>query len=389
MRKALLLLLLVPACAPKPQKAAAPPQPVPPLFVRTLQAQEGVLERESRLQARLEPERESRVAAGASGRVVLAKTPGSRVRPGEAVVVLDEKPFQDALKAAQLALAQAQANLEKAERQSQESRPALEAQLASARSNLETLRRRYEEAQALYEAGAVARLDLWALQAQLQQAEASYQNALEALSRLDRGEDLKLLRIQVEQARLQVAQAERALKEARIRAPFAGEVVEVYVRQGEFAAAGQPAFRLASLDLLAKAYLPPEEAESLEQGRFVLRQNGKEVEGRLVRKGDLPLQNRLVEVTLRPLKPLLPGPAELAYRLALARGILLPSGAVRVREGEAFVFVVKDGRALKRRVRILAEAGERLAVSGELNPGERVVYPVPESLQEGDKVEVL
>ncbi|MER3602609.1 MAG: hypothetical protein C4298_01340 [Thermus sp.] len=108
-----------------------------------------------------------------------------------------------------------------------------------------------------------------------------------------------------------------------------------------------------------------------------------------MRKGDLPLQNRLVEVTLRPLKPLLPGPAELAYRLALARGILLPSGAVRVREGEAFVFVVKDGRALKRRVRILAEAGERLAVSGELNPGERVVYPVPESLQEGDKVEVL
>jgi multidrug efflux pump subunit AcrA (membrane-fusion protein) len=389
MRKALLFLLLLAACAPKPaEKPAAQAGEAPALAVRTLVAEEGVLEREGRAQARLEPARESRVAAGVSGRVVLAREAGSRVAQGEAVVVLDEKPFQDALEAARLALAQAQANLEKAERQSRETRPALEAQLASAQANLEGARRRYQEAQALYEAGAVARLDLLALEAQLRQAEAAYQNALEALNRLDRGEDLRLLRLQVEQARLQVNQAERNLKEARIRAPFAGEVVEVYVRPGEFAAAGQPAFRLGSLDLLAKAYLPPEEVEALGQARLLLRQGGKEAEARLLRKGDLPGQNRLVEVVLTPSAPLLPGAAELVYRIPLAQGILLPAGAVRVQEGEAFVFVVEEGQARKRPVRILAQSGERVAVAG-LRPKERVVYPVPESLSEGDRVEAL
>lgn len=398
MKKALPLLLLLAACAPKPAEKQAPKtQEAPPLVVRTLKAQEGVLEREGRVQARLEPERESRVAAGTSGRVVQALDPGRRVGQGEAVVVLDERPFQEALQAARLALAQAQANLERAERQNREARPALEAQLASARANLESIRKRYEEAKALYEAGAVARLDLLALQAQLQGAEASYQSALEALSRLDRGEDLKLLRLQVEQAQLQLGQAERNLKEVRIRAPFAGEVIEVYVRPGEFALAGQSAFRLGSLDLLAKASLPPEEAETLgkAQGevRFLLRQSGKEVQAQLVRKGDLPGPNRLVEVALKPKGSLAPGTAELVYRIPLARGVLLPVGAVKVQEGEAVVFVVAaspkgEGQALKRPVQLLAQSGERVAVSG-LKPGERVVFPIPESLQEGDRVRTL
>lgn len=397
MKKALPLILLLAACAPKSTEKQAPKtQEAPPLVVRTLAAQEGVLEREGRVQARLEPERESRVAAGVSGRVVQALDPGKKVGRGEAVVVLDESPFQEALQAAKLALAQAQANLERAERQNREARPALEAQLASARANLESIRKRYEEAKALYEVGAVARLDLLALQAQLQGAEASYQSALEALSRLDRGEDLKLLRLQVEQARLQLSQAERNLKEARIRAPFAGEVIEVYVRPGEFAPAGQPAFRLGSLDLLAKAFLPPEEAQTLgnAQGevRFLLRQSGKEVQAQLVRKGDLPGPNRLVEVVLKPRGALAPGTAELVYRIPLARGVLLLAGAVKVREGEAFVFVVAaskgEGQVQKRPVGLLAQSGERVAVSG-LKPGERVVFPIPESLQEGDRVRIL
>ena len=396
MKKALPLLLLLAACAPKPAEKQAPKtQEAPPLVVRTLKAQEGVLEREGRVQARLEPERESRVAAEASGRVVQALDPGRRVGQGEAVVVLDERPFQEALQAARLALAQAQANLERAERQNREARPVLEAQLASARANLESIRKRYEEAKALYEIGAVARLDLLALQAQLQGAEASYQSALEALSRLDRGEDLKLLRLQVEQARLQLGQAERNLKEVRIRAPFAGEVIEVYVRPGEFALAGQPAFRLGSLDLLAKASLPPEEAEALkgQEVRLLLRQSGKEVQAQLVRKGELPGPNRLVEVALKPKGSLAPGTAELVYRIPLAKGVLLPVGAVKVQEGEAFVFVVTaspkgEGQALKRPVQLLAQSGERVAVSG-LKPGERVVFPIPESLQEGDRVRTL
>ena len=56
--------------------------------------------------------------------------------------------------------------------------------------------------------GALAPLELKGLEAQYLQAQSAYENAKEALARLEREDDLRLLRLQVEAARLQVQQAE-------------------------------------------------------------------------------------------------------------------------------------------------------------------------------------
>ncbi len=96
--------------------------------------------------------------------------------------------------------------------------------------------------------GALAPLDLKALEAQYRQAQGAYENAKEALARLERAEEVRLLELQVEAARLQVRQAERNLKESVVRAPFAGEVVEVYAKEGEFLGTGSRAFRLATTE---------------------------------------------------------------------------------------------------------------------------------------------
>jgi len=391
MRRALLLLpLLLVACAPKkaeaPQAKAEPPR----VQVRVVEARRGVLERAARVAVTLQAERDSLVAAGASGRVQRTLPAGSRVAQGEGVVYLDPAPFQEALAQARLALAQAEANLERAKNQISGNRPALLAQLEAAKAQLEAARRRYEEGKALLAVGALAPLDLKALEAQYQQAQSAYESAKEALDRLDRAEDLRLLELQVEAARLQVRQAERNLKEATIRAPFAGEVVEVYVKEGEFVGVGNRAFRLATTDrLLAKAYLPPEEAARLTpETRFLLRQGGREVPARLLRKTDLPGQNRLVEVVLKPEAPLTPGPAEARYREKVAEGILLPALAVRAEEGQAVVYAVEGDRARRLPVRLLAQEGDKAAVQG-LTEGTLVVYPVPEGLREGDLLEVV
>ncbi|GAA6733399.1 HlyD family efflux transporter periplasmic adaptor subunit [Thermus oshimai] len=391
MRRALLLLpLLLFACAPK--KAEAPKEAPKPLAfqVKTVPPTRGALEAEVRASATVQAEKESFVAAGASGRVLRTLNPGSRVEAGQGVVFLDPAPFQEALSAARLALAQAEANLERTENQLRANRAALLAQLEAAKAQLEAARRRFEEGQALLQAGALAPLDLKALEAQYRQAQSAYENAKEALDRLERGEDLKLLRLQVESARLQVRQAERNLRETVIRAPFAGEVVEVYVREGEFVGAGSRAFRLATTDrLLAKVYLPPEEAARLgPETPFTLRQNGRTAGATLLRKTDLPGQNRLVEVVLKPEGALLPGPAEAVYRKVLAEGLLLPAGAVRAEGGEAVVYAVEGGQARRKRVSLLAQEGDRAAVAG-LSGEERVIFPVPEGLKDGDPVEVV
>ena len=391
MKRLLVFLpLLLLACAPKPEAEA--PQTTAPLRVqvRTLKAEPGLLTREARASANVVAEKESLVAAGASGRVVRTLPAGTRVRAGEGGVSLDPAPFQGAMAQSTIALRQAEENLARAEAQTEGNRKALEAQLAAAEAQLAAAKRRYEEGKALLALGALAPLELKGLEAQYLQAQSAYENAKEALARLEREDDLRLLRLQVEAARLQVQQAERNLKESVVRAPFAGEVVEVYVKEGEFAGAGSRAFRLATTDrLLVKVYLPPERAAALtEDTAFRVRQNGKEVEARLQAKSDLPGQNRLVEVTLRPTGPLLPGAAEVRYPEVLAEGLLLPAGAVRTEDGEAFVYVVEEGRARKRPVRLLAQEGGRAAVAG-LEAGEAVVYPVPEGLEDGDLVEVV
>lgn len=387
----LLLPLLLPACAPK--KAEAPtPEAQSPLRVevRVVTAARGVLERESRASATLQAERDSLVAAGASGRVARALPAGSRVRAGEGVVFLDPAPFQEALEAARLNLKQAEANLERAKNQLEGNRLALKAQLQAAEAQLQAARRRYEEGKALLEAGALAPLDLKALEANLHQAQSAYENAKEALARLERAEDIRLLALQVEAARLQVRQAERNLRESVVRAPFAGEVVEVFVKEGEFVGTGSRAFRLATTDrLLAKLYLPPEKAQALTpETPFTLRQNGKVVEARLLRKTDLPGQTRLVEVVLKPLTPLLPGPAEARYRERVAEGLLLPAGAVRAEEGQGVVYVLEGDKARRRPVRLLAQESGKAVVEG-LPEGARVIYPIPEGLRDGDPVEVV
>lgn len=390
-----LLFLLLPwalfACAPKGGEASPKEAPAPlAVQVRATEAKAGVLEREVRASATLQAEKDSLVAAGAAGRVLRTLPPGTQVRAGEGVVYLDPAPFQEALEAARLNLRQAEANLARAQNQLAGNRRTLQAQLEAAKVQLEAAQKRYEEGQALLQAGALAPLDLKALEAQLRQAQSAYENAQEALSRLERAEDLRLLELQVEGARLQVRQAERNLRESVVRAPFAGEVVEVFVKEGEFLGTGSRAFRLATTErLLAKLYLPPEQAQGLSQATpFLLRQNGQEVPATLLRRTDLPGPTRLVEIVLKPQGRLLPGPAEARYRERVAEGVLVPAGAVRALEGEAVVFRVVGGQARKQPVRLVAQEGGQAVVEG-LEAGALVIYPVPEGLREGDPVEVL
>ena len=125
MKRLLVFLpLLLLACAPKPEAEA--PQTTAPLRVqvRTLKAEPGLLTREARASANVVAEKESLVAAGASGRVVRTLPAGTRVRAGEGVVFLDPAPFQEALAQAKLALRQAEENLARAEAQTEGNRKA-------------------------------------------------------------------------------------------------------------------------------------------------------------------------------------------------------------------------------------------------------------------------
>lgn len=398
-----LLLGLLAGCGPR--KAAQNPAPTPSTTevqatkVRVVVATSGVLSASRTTGATLAPVKESQVASNASGKVLsLLVNEGSQVSAGQAVIRLDPSNAQTALANAQVALETAQVNLQKATRSTQGSLAPQQAALDSALANLAVARRKYEEGKQLFAAGAIAQVDLTGLEAAYTQAKAAADNAREALERTQRAgsEDLALLRLQVDQAQNGLEQARRALADTEVRAPYAGVVAEIYVNPGEFLAAGGRAFRLADTSRLeAKFRIPPSEAAKLPLGTGMnLDYGGKTYYATLVRTAQVPGTDRLVEAVAR-IAPgsrlsLTPGgTANLRYRLRLAQGVLIPSGALVAGDANASqVFVVQGGKARLVNIQVLGDNGSYLAVSG-LSAGDQIIYPIPSGLTDETTVEVV
>lgn len=401
-----LALLALSACGPRPPESAPQietantPAPAPARQVRAVAAQPGTLTSQRSTSVAVEPSQEARVAAGASGRVeAVLKRPGSRVAAGEAVVQLETENARLQRDNARLALESARVNLASAESASREGAGQAEAALRSAEVALELARKRYQEGQQLVAAGGMAANDLAALESQLAQAEAGYRQAQDALARSGRAEeeDVALLRLQLEQAQNQLEQAERALAETSITAPFAGEIAEVMTEVGEFVAAGSPVFRLvSSARQLARFSVPPEDAAQLQrEGLVQIRYGGLDYAAQIVRSSEVPGDaSRLVELTamLYEAQTRIPtgAVAQLSYTVTLGEGVIVPSGALSSAGGESAVLVVEGEEARVRRqpVRLVAEAEGQAAVAG-LEPGQRVVYPLPSDLRDGARVVVM
>jgi RND family efflux transporter MFP subunit len=69
-------------------------------------------------------------------------------------------------------------------------------------------------------------------------------------------------------------------------------------------------------------------------------------------------------------------------------GIVVPSAAVARSDGQTFVFVVREGRAGRRQVRVAASDGGQTRVLDGIEAGERVVLDPPPELADGTEVAI-
>jgi HlyD family secretion protein len=68
-------------------------------------------------------------------------------------------------------------------------------------------------------------------------------------------------------------------------------------------------------------------------------------------------------------------------------GAFVPSAAIRDTDGNKYVFIAFQGKAMKRDVKVLSQRSAGALVSG-LNGGENVITSAPESLKDGDKIKI-
>ena len=366
--------------------------------VRTAVPTFGTLEANRRASATVRALQDANVAAGSSGRVVgVNAAAGDFVSAGTAVIELDRDTAELNLQNAELSLQQAQIELDRARRQSGESLEQAQASLRAAESNLRNLRDQLEQVRELVEQGAAPRNDLTNLEAQVDSAESQFVSARDGVARAERSEeeDLALLELRLEQARVARDQSAQALEETRIEAPFDGVVAELLVEPGEFAAAGSPVFRLQSdteRELVFNV-APEDAAFLLADGTVDATYAGRELSGRIVANARPSQQARLVEIRATfdtDGGPTVPtgATAQVTYTVPLAEGYLVPSGALTSERGQTFVFVAQDGIATRIPVSVLGESTATAAIEG-VSEDDAVIVPLPLDVREGTRVRVV
>ncbi len=367
--------------------------------VRAILVTSGVLVTKRNVSGTLEPTIDSAVAAQISGQVVSIKhREGSRIQSGEEILKLDESGLQQQLTDAQLQLRTAQINLSSSQRKSPETTTQSRSALESAKISLDKARKTYQSNLAVFKIGGLSQTDVDTSNANLASAEANLKQAQASLAQAERAktENLALLEVQVAQAQNRIAQTRRSLGLTSIKAPFSGEVAELLTEVGEFVNTGAKVLRLVDTSSLrARFKVPTQDAIAFQTGTGIrIKVQGRTLEARVTRSSQIAGTNRLVETFARIVGGQITTgfsagtTVQIEYSLKLAQGTLVPTGALQTSSGQTFVYLVKDDIAVQRKVTVLGESNGTVAVTG-IEPGIRLVYPVPGSLQNNERINVI
>jgi membrane fusion protein (multidrug efflux system) len=240
-------------------------------------------------------------------------------------------------------------------------------QVAEAEAWLRQASLQYERAQNLFERKAVTKANL-----------------LDAVTNRD-----------VAEARL--ATAKLQLEKSRVRAPWAGRVAAKRVEVGDFVAPGAPLFELVDASrLIVRAPARSADVRYLAAGREVEVTvdafPGESFRARIERLGaelDPSTRTLAVEAEIANadgrLKPGMLARLEVPRR-TLDSALVVPQSAVVDLEGAKAVYLVEDGRAVRREVELGPVVGEEVVVEG-LAAGDRVIVEGLHAVAEGQPVE--
>lgn len=249
----------------------------------------------------------------------------------------------------------------------------------------------------------LARLDGRELSLQADAARLELQNLESELRRLESAASDVIAREEIDKQRYLVEQARASLKLSRhqakqtvIRAPFAGTIVTRYVDAGNLATTATPLFHLADLSVLElPLHLPEKDAATVSVGAEVGVElvDGTTFTAKIERRSPVvdPLTGTVkftMQATGAP-KTAAPGAFARARVLVDSRASApgLPRSAVFQLEGEPHVYVVAEGKAERRSVKLGLEGGDRVEILAGLRPEDAVVLEGNSGITEGMPLE--
>ncbi len=256
----------------------------------------------------------------------------------------------------------------------------------------------------------LATIDASVLRRQIEQVKTSLEFAKVVYAKQKRvweskaGSEIQYLeaknRVEVLEKQLEALQAQLNL--AKIRAPFDGVIDEVFIKVGEAALVGRPAFRLVRLgDLQVRAsaaerYAPAFSIGQVAQVVIPDLQDTFRLKLRAISKS-VNAKDRTIQLFF-PFETYVPGLRSNMVALVTLRdyakdsALVVPLRAVQRFEDTEFVFVaVPEGEhwvAQKRLVRTGKISGGKVEILSGLAPGDRVIVSGIQNIADGDYVAV-
>lgn len=362
------------------------------IAVEATEAKDGVLTTIRTATGTVATTQQTVVSARTSGTVSgLPVSVGSTVQTGDTVVSLSSSDLTTAVQSAQNALDTARVSLSTQTNQTSGSRGQLQAAVAAAQITLQNAQTTLSAQERLYGIGAISQTDLNTARAAVQQAQSSLSSAQNNLNQNSRAgsETLASLQLAVQKAQISLTQAQQAAAEAKVTAPFGGQVTAISVTGGQYLNAGAAAFTLTSSQRQVNFSVPPSQSGSIKVGQLLTYLVGQQKYSLKVTQNAGAPVNGNVQVVARFVDsanvPVLGAVGSVSYPYTVASGTVIPSTALQLDGEKTSVFTVADGKAKQVTVTVLGQANSQAAVSG-IDSGTQVIAQPPSGLLDGASV---
>lgn len=383
-------------------------QAPPPRPVEVARLTRGNLTRRIQLLGQVESPQRATIRAQTGGVLTtVLKQAGDRVTPGTTIAVIDDADQKLALSQAQAQLAQQRNNLARLE---VGTRPEIIAQrqaaVRSAQAREQEAIDNLQRQTALVKEGAIAQRVLVEARTVVDDRKGERLEAEAELAEAQAGptrEEIEAQRASMAAATAAVNQAKLALERTRIKAGSGGVVSQRQVSPGDYVQSGGEILTLVAgerLDIFLE--LPENLSGRVASGsRVVLtaralpQWRGNATITGVVPSTEAASRRQRVRVRLdNPPQGLLPGMA-ISANLELpgnTPGFVVSRDALTRRQNQWFVFSVENGKARRFEVEMVADMGEKVAISStnnDLKVGQSIVLKGGDGLKDGAAVKLL
>jgi len=346
-----------------------------------------------------------KISAQSGGEIInIYVREGQKVEKGDLLAKIDDQELKNNLSSAETAVKEAEIALEKAKLAKEISTNNVtesKAALKEAESNYSQWQSDYERDKKLYQKNAIVEAKFEQTKTQFQKAAAQLERTKAALDSAKKSVEIASLDLEstaekLKKARNELENARLKFKDTEIRSPISAEIVNEFAETGEFTAAGQPLFEIAQnervkikvqvgMDVLNKLKVGTKaiiSSPALEQKEL------KAVVSEIGSTADP--KSRTTEVTLELKEKInLKDGAFVSVSLIaekLNEVLIVPEKAIVNYQAAPHVYLIKDGKAVRRKIETAASNGYQTVVNSSLSAGDQIAVTNLNDLQ--DKTEV-